>query len=127
MSTRKEVRVMNCLFLYGTLMNYDKPKNYSVKGQLYNTGRGAFPGIVLGGDNRVLGQLVQVDDIELRRLDIYEGVPNLYRREKVFVEKSISSFETCYIDNWEPLGDAWIYVWNSKTDGIDRIDSWPLP
>lgn len=78
-----------------------------VEGELYAVS--IFPGYV-PGNGTVKGELYKVDDDILKVMDALEGyysdnLPySMYRREKI---ESISAF---------------IYVWNSPIDGIDRIE-----
>lgn len=43
----------------------------------------AYPGLARGGSTSVVGELYEVDEDTLLELDAYEGVPELYRRERV--------------------------------------------
>jgi gamma-glutamylaminecyclotransferase len=47
---------------------------------------GAFPGLVRTGEGTVLGEIYDVDDELLVRLDRYEGTPRFYRREAIELE-----------------------------------------
>lgn len=69
---------------------------------MYNLG--AFPGVVPGGTGSVFGEVYSVTDTILDRLDDYEGVPTLYRREKVETEQ---------------FGVCWIYIYNHE-DSIKK-------
>lgn len=84
------------VFVYGTLLsgygnwehflNNDKAKivgeyettpNYT----MYNLG--AFPGVVMGGDTAIKGEVYEVDDEVFRALDGLEGYPSFYDRTKI--------------------------------------------
>lgn len=58
---------------------------------------GGFP-LLTEGEYNILGEIWEVDDETLRRLDGLEGVPHMYRREKFFVD--------------ETIGDVFYYHWN---------------
>lgn len=91
------------LFVYGTLKrghhNHHHLGAAAYAGEALMTGvdlydLGPFP-MVIPGQDRVRGELYRVGEIELVRLDRFEGVPRLYRREL------------------RPLSDgrpAWIYL-----------------
>lgn len=46
---------------------------------------GGFPGIVHSGSTRITGELYEVDDATLARLDQLEGHPNFYERVPIGV------------------------------------------
>jgi gamma-glutamylcyclotransferase (GGCT)/AIG2-like uncharacterized protein YtfP len=81
------------LFVYGTLLSGEaragmlgelRRQPAHIRGQLYHLPAG-YPAVVLGGDSRVHGQIVDAPgDRLLAMLDVYEGVADgLYRREIV--------------------------------------------
>ena len=47
---------------------------------------GAFPCIVKGGDTAIVGELYNISPETERRLDMIEGVPQLYRKGKVEIK-----------------------------------------
>ena len=55
---------------------------------------GGFPGVCMGGESRIVGELYTVSDVILSNLDCLEGHPNFYKRQKIL---------TGY-------GMAWIYL-----------------
>lgn len=44
---------------------------------------GGFPGVVLGGDTAISGEVYEVTDATLARLDRLEGVPTFYDRHLI--------------------------------------------
>jgi len=54
---------------------------------------GAFPAVVMGGDNQVQGEVWQVDADVMQRLDYIENYPEFYDRKKINTT----------------AGEAWIY------------------
>jgi gamma-glutamylcyclotransferase (GGCT)/AIG2-like uncharacterized protein YtfP len=81
---------MHNIFVYGTLRRTDVRNsvldnskflgNYQSipKYTMYNLG--AFPCIVFGGKTSIIGEVYEVDDYTLDRLDMIEGHPNFYTR-----------------------------------------------
>jgi gamma-glutamylcyclotransferase (GGCT)/AIG2-like uncharacterized protein YtfP len=47
---------------------------------------GWFPGVVLGGTSQIEGELYEVDERTLHRLDRLEGHPDFYRREPITIK-----------------------------------------
>lgn len=77
----------------------------TTQGILFNLG--SFPGM-RKGDNQVKGELMIIDNNHqeevLERLDILEGHPDFYRREKVEVEERETGQKH----------QAWTYIYNSE-------------
>ena len=48
---------------------------------------GSFPGVRVGGNTAIKGELYEVDDLALERLDYLEGVPTFYDRHTIPTEK----------------------------------------
>lgn len=67
---------------------------------------GAFPCIEKNGTTSITGDVYKVDDDTLIQLDMIEGVPNLYYRDKI-------ETEDIYIDN---IGNLYAYYWSSNDD-----------
>jgi len=44
---------------------------------------GPYPALLVGGTTSVTGEVYDVDDDLLRAIDRFEGVPSLYRRERI--------------------------------------------
>lgn len=78
---------------------------------------GQFPCIKLreAHEDRVTGQLLDVTELDLTRLDRYEGVPNLYTREKTIAHK---------VKGNSPGQEVFIYEWARGTDELKRIINW---
>lgn len=77
---------------------------------------GGFPGLNRGGAFKISGELYEVDDIDLARLDRLESNGSFYQREQVELDS----------------GDkAWMYItiqehdYNS-TDNEDGIQTWKI-
>jgi gamma-glutamylcyclotransferase (GGCT)/AIG2-like uncharacterized protein YtfP len=71
---------------------------------------GAYPALVTGGERRVLGELYRVELDDLPRLDAFEGVPELYRRELVRLEdgSEAHAYFAVHSGDFEELaGGAW--------------------
>ena len=71
---------------------------------------GIFPGIIPDLEEKVLGELYEIDGGTLERLDILEGNGRLYNRQAAEV--------------W--LGDtkttAYVYVWNGEVRLEDKVE-----
>jgi gamma-glutamylcyclotransferase (GGCT)/AIG2-like uncharacterized protein YtfP len=101
------------VFVYGTLMQGEHNAGL-LDGSEYLGGAhtgpdfrllnlGYYPAAIEEGQTEIVGELYQVDRATLERLDRLEGVPHLYRREKV----ELDGGET-----------AWIYLINPAR--VDR-------
>lgn len=81
------------VFVYGSLLsgepNNDLLFEASLEKEAYTKGHfslyslGAYPCMTPGGDTEVYGEVYQVDDATLARLDRLEGHPSLYQRTAV--------------------------------------------
>ena len=108
------------IFVYGTLRK-GECRNYlledyrflgyaKAKGFLfYNIG--AYPGMV-EGDGEVVGEVYEIHESLLEKLDLVEGVPDLYRRE--LIEVSLENGQTI---------SAYAYIYNRKIDNKLLIPS----
>jgi pyruvate carboxylase len=86
----------------------------SWQGRLYRVAE--FPGAVPSDDEseQVVGELYELGvgaEALLAELDAYEGVPDDYLRVRSTVKCEGRDFE------------AWVYVWNRPTDGLEPIES----
>jgi len=76
-----------------------------------------YPGVVLGGNGRVLGEIFAVSPDQLAALDEFEGVSaaevpgSEYRRVKTAVLTDSGAVE------------AWIWEWIGPLDGRMRVES----
>lgn len=99
------------LFVYGTLRP-NKPADDSVRGDMYDLG--AFPAVVSVGDsdNLVQGNVVIVNDEQLKALDVYEGVAvGLYRRIRTTTTNG---------------DEVWIYEYGGVLpEGLPLLQEWP--
>jgi len=71
---------------------------------------GGFPGVIEGGDTRIMCELYDVDSMTFRRLDGLEGYNPIDCKAGLYDRKQIPS----------PLGDAWIYLYNNNWGGLDE-------
>lgn len=88
---------MTNVFVYGTLRmgEYNSPLlgdarligdfKSAAKYTMYDI-NGGFPAIIGGGSTQIVGEVYEVDDATLARLDRLEGHPNFYRRDPIDVE-----------------------------------------
>lgn len=103
---------MRTVFVYGTLLRGCHNHGYFLGGAeflgdadlvdyaLYNLG--SYPGIIPAGGEAVVGELYQVDDKTLARLDRLEGNGWLYTRKKVVARLGEENL------------NAEVYIWNGK-------------
>lgn len=84
------------LFVYGSLLR-GEPNHRVLEGARFvGAARtkpnfslhdlGAYPAMVDGGTHAIVGELYEVDDLALARLDRLEGHPSYYRREAVALD-----------------------------------------
>ena len=111
------------LFIYGTLKR--GMKNHSrLAGQIFLhvaqtkplyclLDLGPYPGLIADENQgrAVVGELWQVDESTLQKLDSFEGVPTLFQRRAV----QIDSFS----------GEVQSYYYVGKKRGFDCGSSWP--
>lgn len=111
---------MMLVFVYGTLMRNRYNHQYFLAGQkylgqavlrgfaLYNLG--SYPGIITDENEKVLGELYEIDQAILPRLDRLEGNGSLYIRHSVEV----------WLDDMKT--SASVYVWNGSVCPEDKIE-----
>ena len=107
---------MSNVFVYGTLRKEEglnhilEDSNFlgttTVKGTLIDLG--AYPGLILTNTQEITGEVYEVDESTLDRLDQVEGCPHLYRREALQSEE---------------FGDMYVYIWNRQHDNFPTIES----
>ncbi len=51
-----------------------------------------YPAMLTGGTSRIVGELYEVDDSTLRRLDHLEEVPNYYERHTIALDDGTEAF-----------------------------------
>lgn len=110
---------MEKVFVYGTLMQgYGNHRNYLSQSEFLGKGEitgyalyavSSFPGVVLEAGEKVKGEVYNVDDPTLKRLDSLEGEGSLYLRKQVEV-----------LLNGQ-LVQGWAYLWNHETEGSEKI------
>jgi gamma-glutamylcyclotransferase (GGCT)/AIG2-like uncharacterized protein YtfP len=108
------------VFVYGTLKRGHSNHRLLSRGNAEFLGRayveggwrmldlGAFPGVVRDGnqkDGRVFGEVFSCDIETLATLDLLEGHPSFYERQKVAT----------------PYGKAWMYYLNPKNTREDGL------
>ncbi|AGP34958.1 gamma-glutamylcyclotransferase family protein [Sorangium cellulosum] len=81
------------LFVYGTLMRGERSHRLLGRAPFLGVARtapsfeladlGAYPALVRGGSTAVVGELYEPDRETLASLDVYEGCPDLFRREMI--------------------------------------------
>lgn len=111
------------VFVYGTLLKGLRNHRALAGARFLGTGSaygvelfdvGPFPAVVKSYKKAVKGELYEVDDITLTRLDILEGTPHLYRRETV----------TCDLDHDSDAEiEAFIYIWAKDKKNLTPIPS----
>lgn len=100
------------VFVYGTLKkgfsnhHFLKDQEYLGKAEIKGTmiSLRHFPGVCLVGNDDILGEVYEINDETLKRLDHLEGHPSFYKR------KEILAF---YIDNLDQeveANKAWCYT-----------------
>ena len=99
----------NLVFVYGTLKkgfgNHRLLEKAHFLGEAYlrrtkMVDLGAYPAVITGGKKDVMGEIYQVDDETLARLDRLEGHPSFYERRQVKVFSVFQNVDTfiawCY-------------------------------
>lgn len=86
----------------------------TIAGRIYSLG--SFPGLKDAVDEKVYGELYEVDEPTLARLDRLEGHPKFYERKQVPV-----NFQGEPNHNGEYL--AWAYFYNGDVDNKHYIRS----
>lgn len=112
------------VFVYGTLKRGNRIRGLDSFGNAEFVGSaittesvyslydlGAFPAVTLGGNNKIQGEVWQVDDKTMTTLDSIEGYPDFYNRAKVATTE----------------GTAWIYYIAdiSEYEGAEQIIAGP--
>jgi len=129
----------NSVFVYGTLMSGEPLNSLLVDGGAVKTPNvghaggflmfdlGVFPGIVPSdrhpedlaktnwGQGGVRGEVWEVSDELLKALDDVEGVPRLYRRERITVNHAYAKNQT---------NTVWAYVYNGIPNKLISCGSW---
>ncbi|MCS7231973.1 MAG: gamma-glutamylcyclotransferase family protein [Elusimicrobiota bacterium] len=105
----KKEKLKQYLFVYGSLLSHNS-RNYLLKDSkfigkaiLENYGLykiSWYPGIVSKEGSKVVGEVYEVDDVTLEKIDNFEGEGELYKRERVIVN----------LEKGEKI-EAWTYVY----------------
>lgn len=108
------------VFVYGTLLKGEENHNAYLSGSrfvccadlpgygLYNVD--VYPGIVPEEGERVKGEVYEVDQATLRRLDDLEDEGDLYTRREVIAETAEGPIKVL------------VYVWNGDVDADRKVD-----
>jgi len=117
-------KALSKLFVYGTLKK-GYHNHYIIEGsKLINTAvlsdyaifdLGSFPGIVRDHESRVYGELYEISDDLLPRLDRLEGVPYLYDRATEVVVDSGMNVHT----------GVYVYVYQLDSGEFIKDGVWP--
>jgi len=79
-------------------------------------GLGYFPAVLNGGDSYIRGELYEVDDDTLERLDCLEGHPRFYERQQTGVADTTTGLDSHV---------AWIYILQGNrqrsSKGVEKI------
>ena len=112
------------IFVYGTLLsNAMRPASKMVGATVLSRASmpgvdmydlGWFPGLKVGTGmaSVVQGEIIEVDDEGLDRLDAYEGAPQLYRRQSLYAVDEEGVPVLCQT-----------YIYNGPVNPNDLIDS----
>lgn len=105
---------MHRVFVYGSLQrgqaNHRMMKSAQLIARVRTTAAfdlfdlGAFPAMATNGHTSIAGELYEVDDDLLRRLDAFEGCPTLYQREAIALDDGTSA--EAYVMPRQRLGRA---------------------
>lgn len=106
---------MQTLFVYGTLRKGFGNHRVMSEARWVGPGRTTarfdlrvddLPFVVPGATSRVRGEVYEIDEAQLERLDAFEGHPQWYRREQIGVE----------LDDGTTLL-AWMYIYLGEPRG----------
>ena len=110
---------MNRIFVYGTLKQGQGNWNYLLKGHSLFMGEhttepmftmvslGGFPGVLPEGSTRIRGEVFEVDDTTMERVDRLEGYPSFYNRQQIETQ----------------FGPAWMYYLDDSYKGYPEVES----
>lgn len=112
---------MDKVFVYGTLMKgYKYHMDYLAQSEFLGKGEitgfalyavtSSYPGILPECGERVKGEVYEVDQETLKRIDDLEDEGSLYLRKQVEV---LVQGEAVF---------GWVYIWNHETGGTAKIN-----
>ena len=70
---------------------------------------GRYPAVI-DGDTAIVGEVYQISRQHLERLDVFEGVPELYARRETVLDDGLL---------------AWIYLYSGSANGADALSNIP--
>lgn len=122
MPERKQEKAMHYILVYGTLksghrnnplldgQNFIQKATTKPKYNLYDNG--SFPMMTKSENGHLVrGEVWQITDACLRRLDQLEGAPHMYKRETVeledFDKSCIAYFYQLRTSSYEECGEEW--------------------
>lgn len=73
-----------------------------------------FPGIIRKCGDYIIGEVYEIDEETLKRLDELEDEGRMYIRQP----------EAIILENQEEI-KAFVYVWNNKVDHYDKVEEKP--
>ncbi len=121
---------MKTVFVYGTLMK-GQAANSKLEGSEY-LGKavlrdyrlfslGAYPGIQPHVGGSVVGELYEVDDTLIPKLDMYEGEGSLYNREMVSVSTNVK-YDDGELFVFTSSYHAYAYIYNGDADHLETMN-----
>jgi gamma-glutamylcyclotransferase (GGCT)/AIG2-like uncharacterized protein YtfP len=124
--------VPHLVFVYGSLLRGEANHVHLEGARFIGTVRtapaftlfdlGEFPALVATGHDAVSGELWEVDDAHLERLDAFEEHPDVYARRKIPLEDGRDAF--AYLPRTAPTARERIVSgdWRRRLDGRPRPD-----
>ncbi len=124
-------REINKIFVYGTLMEGQRAHDRLSDARLIGKAilrdyrmfdLGSFPGIQPHKGGSIVGELYEVSDDMITKLDSYESEGELYNREKVKVITSGSIYDKQCPFVHQNYHEAYAYIYNGNADHLETIN-----